>query len=82
MLPKQLGQIVEIPDASLNEKLVPTNDNHEPSALSRESFEAASILTAHDSIKPRKIPVLVIVVICFLVAAFISWGLELLSSAQ
>jgi len=82
MLPKQLGQIVEIPDASLNKKLVPTNDNHEPSALSRENFEAGSVLTAQDSIKPSKIPLFVILVLGFLLAAFTFWGVELLSSAQ
>jgi hypothetical protein len=82
MISKPLGQFTGIPDASLNEKLVPTNDNHEPSALSRENFEAESILIAHDSIKPRKLPLLVIIVLCLLVGGFISWGMELLSSAQ
>jgi len=36
-------RIVDIPDASLNEKLVPSNDNLQPTALSRENFEAGSI---------------------------------------
>jgi hypothetical protein len=31
-----LSQIIEIPEASLNEKLIPANDNHEPTALSLE----------------------------------------------
>jgi len=82
MISKPLGQIIEIPDASLNEKLVPTNDNHAPSALSRENFEAASILTAHDPIKPSKTPLLVVLVLCSLLAAFTFWGMEVLSSAQ
>ena len=82
MISKPLGQFTGIPDASLNEKLVASNDNHEPSALSRENFEAGSILTAGDSIEPRRTPLLVILVLCFLLAAFAIWGVELLSSAQ
>lgn len=82
MISKPLGQFTGIPDASLNEKLVASNDNDEPSALSRENFEAGSILTADDSITPRRLPLLVIVVLCFLLAAFALWGVELLSFAQ
>ena len=82
MISKPLVQFTGIPDASLNEKLVPANDNPEPSALSRESFETGSILAAGDSIKPSKIPLLVIAVLCFLLASFALWGVELLSSAQ
>ena len=33
-----LCQTVDISDVSLNEKLIPANDNHEPTALSRENF--------------------------------------------
>jgi hypothetical protein len=44
MISKPLSQIIEIPDASLNEKLIPANDNHETTAFSRENLEAGSIL--------------------------------------
>jgi hypothetical protein len=60
MISKPFGQIVEIPDASLNDRLVPANDNHEPSALSRENFEAGSILARDDIIKPSKSPLAVV----------------------
>jgi len=60
MISKSFGQIVEIPDASLNDRLVPANDNHEPSALSRENFEAGSILARDDIIKPSKSPLAVV----------------------
>ncbi len=82
MISKPLGQFTGIPDASLNERLVPANDNPAPSVLSRENFEASSILALGNSIKPRKLPALVIVVLGFLLAAFTFWGVELLSSAQ
>jgi hypothetical protein len=60
MISKPFGQIVEIPDASLNDRLVPANDNHEPSALSRENFEAGSILARDNIIKPSKSPLAVV----------------------
>jgi hypothetical protein len=82
MASKPLSHLVEIPDVSLNERLVPANDNHEPSALSRAFLEAESILALRDGIKPSKIPLLVIAALGFMVAAFALWGVELLSSAQ
>jgi hypothetical protein len=49
-----LSRVVEIPDPALNEKLVPMNDNSEPTSLSREYFEAGSIVSQLDYIEPRK----------------------------
>jgi hypothetical protein len=78
MISKPSGQIVEIPDASLNDRLVPANDNHEPSALSRENFEAGSILARRDVIKPSKSPLVAAAVSVFflLLAAslFAAWN--------
>ena len=55
MIFKPLSQIIEIPDTSLNEKLVPANDNHEPTAMSRENLEAASILAPRGEVsRPAK----------------------------
>ena len=51
-----LSLIIEIPDVSLNEKLVPANDNHEPTALSVENFEAESILAPRDYAGPSRSP--------------------------
>jgi hypothetical protein len=63
-----LSQIIEIPEASLNEKLIPANDNHEPTALSLENFEAGSILAPRDYIKPGRSPLVIIVaVFCLIV---------------
>jgi hypothetical protein len=55
-----LSQIIEIPEVSLNEKLIPANDNHEPTALSLENFEAGSILAPRDYIKPSRSPLVII----------------------
>lgn len=49
MISNPLSLIIEIPDASLNEKLVAANDNEAPTSLSREHIEAESILA------PRKV---------------------------
>jgi hypothetical protein len=49
-----LSQVVEIPDPALNERLVPMNDNSRLTSLSRENFEAGSILAQHDFTRPRK----------------------------
>jgi hypothetical protein len=64
-----LSQIIEIPDVSLNEKLIPANDNHEPTALSRENFEAASILAPLDYAKPSRSPLIVTALLCLIVLA-------------
>lgn len=76
MISKPLSAIIEIPDASLNEELVPANDNHEPSALSRENFEAASILAAGDPVSPSKSPLILASLVCLLFAAllFATWN--------
>jgi hypothetical protein len=50
---KPLSQIIEIPDASLNEKLVAANDNGGPTVLSREHIEAESIL-AREEVEPSR----------------------------
>ena len=49
-----LSQVFEIPSPALNEKLVPTNDNSKLTSLSRENFEAGSILAVRDHTNPRK----------------------------
>ena len=62
-----LSRVVEIPDPALNEKLVPMNDNSDPTSLSRENFEAGSILSRLDHIEPRKgsqIGPIVVVALC------------------
>jgi hypothetical protein len=64
---ENLSRVVEIPDPALNEKLVPMNDNAEPTSLSREYFEARSILSQLDVIEPRKgsqIGPIVVVALC------------------
>jgi len=72
MIFKPLSQIIEIPDTSLNEKLVPANDNHEPTAMSRENLEAASILAPRGEVsRPSKIPLLITAVFCLVVAALV-----------
>ena len=70
MIPKSLSQIIEIPDASLNEKLVAANDNEEPTALSREHLEAESILAGND-IEPSRSPFFIAAVLCFFLGLFI-----------
>jgi len=72
MSSKELSQIIEIPDASLNEKLIPANDNHEPTALSIENFEAESILAPRGFAKASRNPLIITAVFCLIVlAAFI-----------
>jgi len=75
MIPRPLSQIGTIPDPSLNEKLVPANDNHEPSALSRENLEAESILAPHDDMTPGISPLIFAGVLCLLFAfVFAVWN--------
>ena len=69
MISKPLSQIIEIPDASLNEKLVAANDNEGPTALSREHLEAESIL-ARDDIEPSRSPFYIAAVLCLLLGLF------------
>ena len=64
-----VSQIIEIPDVSLNEKLIPANDNHEPSALSIENLEAGSILAPRDYTKPGRSPLVIIALLCLVVLA-------------
>jgi hypothetical protein len=78
MISKPLSHIIEIPDASLNEKLVAANDNAVPAALSREQLEAESILT-RDEIEPSRSPFFIAVVLCVLLSVF-SFGLWVLLS--
>jgi hypothetical protein len=64
-----VSQIIEIPDVSLNEKLIPANDNHEPSALSIENLEAGSILAPRDYTKPGRSPLIITAFLCLVVLA-------------
>jgi hypothetical protein len=75
MSSKPLGEIIEIPDASLNEKLVPANDNHDLSVLSRESLEAGSILAPREPASPNRAPLIITSLFCFLLGAmlFAAW---------
>lgn len=69
MMSNPLSQIIEIPDASLNEKLVAANDNEEPTALSREHLEAESIL-ARDDVEPSRSPLFVVALLGLLLGLF------------
>jgi hypothetical protein len=69
MISKPLSQIIEIPDASLNVKLVAANDNEELTVLSREHLEADSIL-ARDEIEPSRIPLFITGVLGLLLGLF------------
>lgn len=71
MTPKPLSQIVEIPDVSLNEKLVAANDNEEPTALSREHLEAESILAQRDDVEPGRSPLAIAAVFALLLGVFV-----------
>jgi hypothetical protein len=75
MISKPLGEIIEIPDASLNEKLVPANDNHDLSVLSRESLEAASILAPREPASPNRLPLVITGLFCVLlgILLFAAW---------
>jgi hypothetical protein len=64
-----VSQIIEIPDVSLNEKLIPANDNCEPSALSIENLKAESILAPRDYTKPDRSPLVIIALLCLVVLA-------------
>ncbi len=70
MMPNPLSQIIEIPDASLNEKLVAANDNEEPTALSREHLEAESIL-ARDDVEPSRSLFFIAALLCLLLGLFV-----------
>jgi hypothetical protein len=70
-----VSQIIEIPDVSLNEKLIPANDNHEPSALSIENLEAGSILAPRDYTKPGRSPLIITAFLCLVVLAAVIVGL-------
>jgi hypothetical protein len=61
--------IIEIPDVSLNEKLIPANDNYEPSALSIENLKAGSILAPRDYTKPGSSPLVITALLCLVVLA-------------
>lgn len=69
MSSEPLSQIIEIPDVSLNEKLIPANDNHEPTALSIENLEAGSVLAPRDYTKPASSPMVITAVFCLIVLA-------------
>jgi hypothetical protein len=71
MSSKLLSEITKIPDASLNEKLIASNDNFEPTALSRENFEAESILAPRDYIKPSRSPLIIAAVFSLFLAALL-----------
>jgi hypothetical protein len=64
-----VSQIIEIPDVSLNEKLIPANDNYEPSALSIENLTAGSILAPRDYTKPGRSPLVITALLCLVVLA-------------
>ena len=71
MSSKLLSEITKIPDPSLNEKLIPSNDNYGLTALSRENFEAESILAPRDYIKPSRSPLVITAVFCLFLAALL-----------
>jgi len=64
-----LSHIIEIPDGTLNEKLIPANDNHEPSALSIENLKAGSILAPRDYTKPGRSPLVITALLCLVILA-------------
>jgi hypothetical protein len=72
-----LSQIIEIPDGTLNEKLIPANDNHEPTALSIENLEAGSILAPRNDIQPSTSPLVIIALFCLIVLSAIAVGLAI-----
>jgi hypothetical protein len=69
MISKPLSQIIEIPGPSLSDQLIPANDNHGLTALSRENLEAESILAPRSDIRPSNGSLLgpLLVVVAFLV---------------
>jgi len=72
MIPNPLSQIVEIPDTSLSEKLIPANDNCELMAMSRENLEAESILAPRDYIRPGSGPLLIAAAFCLLAGLMVA----------
>jgi hypothetical protein len=72
MISKPLSQIIEIPDASLSEILIPANDNHERTALSRENLEAESILSPRDEVRLGKGPLLIVATFFFFGAVLVA----------
>ena len=72
-----VSQIIAIPDASLNEKLIPANDNHEPSTLSIENLEAGSILAPRDYTEPGRSPLVITALLCLVVLAAVIVGLAI-----
>jgi hypothetical protein len=66
LLPRQ---ITGIPDVSLNEKLIPANDNHQPTAFSIENLEAGSILAPREYAKPSPSPLLIAALFCLIALA-------------
>jgi hypothetical protein len=64
-----LSQVIEIPEVVLNEKLIPANDNHAPTALSMENCEAGSILAPRDHAKPGISPLIIAALFGFVVLA-------------
>ena len=72
-----LSQIIEIPDGTLNEKLIPVNDNHEPTALSIENLEAGSILAPRGDAKPSGSPLVITALFCLIVLSAIAVGLAI-----
>jgi hypothetical protein len=67
-----LSQIIEIPEVSLNEKLIPANDNHELTALSLENFEAGSILALRDYVKPSRSPLVITAAFCLILIVLVA----------
>jgi hypothetical protein len=72
-----LSQIIEIPDGTLNEKLIPANDNHEPTALSIENLEAGSILAPRGDARPSGSPLVITALFCLIVLSAIAVGLAI-----
>ena len=68
MISKPLSEIVEIPGPSLNDQLVPANDNHELTALSRENLEAESILAPREYTGPGISPLVVSGGFCLIIS--------------
>jgi hypothetical protein len=75
MISKPLSQIIEIPDASLSEVLIPANDNYDRKALGRENLEAESILAPRDEVRMGKGPL-------FVVVTFLLFGAVLVAASM
>lgn len=71
MISKPLSQIIEIPNESLNQKLVAANDNLELTALSRDHIEAESVLTSRGDVTQGRSPILIALVLSFLVGLYV-----------